>query len=682
MRHPFRRLAATPVAASLVFLASTCSSPSPSHWNPSASSTPELHVLTPDHGLEGTLVEAAGSGFGSSPGRIALAGVPVGEEDLLSWSETSILFWVPAGASTGDVTVTADGNESNGCPFTVTGPDPAPPPRTDLHWSGALDGKRAVVSPGHGYYYDTGQSAWITQRLDCWGLVEDRHNNEIAMDFLIPMLERAGARVISCRERSRQEHEAIVDDGDGAPDYTEWEAFAGTWTTTASSGLGYAGTDYRYAYVNATETATATWTPVLPADGVYPVYVWFRANANRADDVLYRIDHAGGTTEVRVNQRIFGSRWFHLGDFFFHAGASGSITLSNASADAGQVVIADAVRVGGGMGSISRGGSTSGKARWRECARYWTEFMGAPSSVWDLGMSERHEDITCRAHYADWMEDEWAGQGGAVYLSIHTNAARPPNTGSGTDTFIHDTAPSPGSAAFQDVLHPQVVGDIRALWKSDWIDRGQKTAYFGELRETDDMPACLIELAFHDTETPDNDFLHEDEFRRDVARALYKGISKYLNPAGAIAPLPPTHLRVESLPFGRIRVSWRARNDPLETSASPTAYVVYTSTDGRAFDNGRVVTSTSLTIGHLIPGQVYFFRPPPSRERVRPPRPLRDASPSGEHLRLRAPARGSRRGRGRRGLRFRLQRGGRRRRSGAGRLRRGGLDPGGGIHGG
>ncbi|MHC4600832.1 MAG: golvesin C-terminal-like domain-containing protein, partial [Planctomycetota bacterium] len=389
------------------------------------------------------------------------------------------------------------------------------------------------------------------------------------------------------------------------PAYAE----TGSWSTTAATGTGYAGTDYRVVPASASETATATWTPTLPAAGLYPVYVWYRSGANRCTDALYVVRHAGGDSEVRVNQRIFGSRWFHVGDFPFAAGSEGSLVLSNRSGDAGCFVVADAVRVGAGMGSLLRGGGTSGRPRWEECARYWTEFMGAPSSVWNLGMSDRNEDITCRAHYADWMEDEWQGQGGAVYLSLHTNAAGSPNTGTGTDTFIHDTAPSPGSATFQSVLHTQVIGDVRALWKSDWTDRGQKVANFGELRETDDMPAVLIEIAFHDTQTPDNDFLHEDEFRRDVARALYKGVSKYLAPGGAVAPLPPTHLRVQSLPHGRIRVSWRAPSDPLESSAAATGYVVYASRDGVAFDNGREVTgATSMEIGRFAPGDVHYFR--------------------------------------------------------------------------
>jgi len=104
----------------------------------------------------------------------------------------------------------------------------------------------------------------------------------------------------------------------------------------------------------------------------------------------------------------------------------------------------------------------------------------------------------------------------------------------------------------RDGLSAQVVGDIRALWKSDWVDRGKKTANFGELRETDDMPAVLIEIAFHDTRTPDNDFLHEDEFRRDVARALAKGIAAFLNvPESTVYGVSTFYAQFKLTPLGR-----------------------------------------------------------------------------------------------------------------------------------
>ena len=42
-------------------------------------------------------------------------------------------------------------------------------------------------------------------------------------------------------------------------------------------------------------------------------------------------------------------------------------------------------------------------------------------------------------------------------------AAAWPNTGTGTSSFIHDTAPSPGSASLQDAIHTELIDDIRAL---------------------------------------------------------------------------------------------------------------------------------------------------------------------------------------------------------------------------
>ncbi|MHC5082267.1 MAG: golvesin C-terminal-like domain-containing protein, partial [Planctomycetota bacterium] len=326
-----------------------------------------------------------GTGFGNAPGDLHLAGQPVPPGEVFAWSDTGIHCWVPPGALSGDLVVQTAGISSNGFPFTVTGPDPTPPQRTRAGWNGALSGNFVVLSPGHGTYYHTNLNAWTTQRPDCWGLIEDRHTCEIAVDFLIPMLERAGARVFSCRERSRQTFEGILDEGVGLPLYCE----TGTWNSTTAVGSGYNGTLYRYAQASPTETATAMWRFTTQEGGIYPLYVWYRASANRCTDARYRIHHQGGVSEVRVNQQRFGSRWLYIGDFPFATGSTGCITLSNRSTHMGSVVIADAVRIGGGMGSLVRGGSASGQPRWMECARYWTEFMGAPPSVWNLTGTDR-----------------------------------------------------------------------------------------------------------------------------------------------------------------------------------------------------------------------------------------------------------------------------------------------------
>ena len=165
--------------------------------------------------------------------------------------------------------------------------------------------------------------------------------------------------------------DGLIDNDVGAPSYTE----TGGWSTSASSG--YQNSTYRFASSNQTsETATATWQIPVATDGMYPVFAWFRASGNRTPEANYRIHHTGGVTTAVVDQTTDNLTWAHLGEYWFSAQDGARIDLSNLSPSPG-VVIADAVRLGGGTGSIARGGSTSGQARWRECSRYWSQFSGA-----------------------------------------------------------------------------------------------------------------------------------------------------------------------------------------------------------------------------------------------------------------------------------------------------------------
>ena len=81
---------------------------------------PEITSVTPDSGAVGTSV--TGTGFGAVAGDTStvsfngVQGVPT------SWSETAIQVPVPAGATTGPVTVTVGGQKSNGVEFRLTPP--------------------------------------------------------------------------------------------------------------------------------------------------------------------------------------------------------------------------------------------------------------------------------------------------------------------------------------------------------------------------------------------------------------------------------------------------------------------------------------------------------------------------------------------------------------------------------
>lgn len=132
--------------------------------------------------------------------------------------------------------------------------------------------------------------------------------------------------------------DVIVDDGD--PGYSE----TGSWNNGSSAGGN--GADYRYAGRAASATASATFRPALPRSGRYRVSTWYVQGTNRVPDAPFEVrGQAGGAAQtVAVNQQTGGGAWVPLGEFRFDAGTSGAVVLTNASAAASGVVIADAVR--------------------------------------------------------------------------------------------------------------------------------------------------------------------------------------------------------------------------------------------------------------------------------------------------------------------------------------------------
>ncbi len=500
------------------------------------------------------------------------------------------------GSSSG---ATTGGSSSGGGTIFLPGGSPAttPPPAT------AIQGKRAIISPGHGWIYYASLGRFSTQRgVSAAGLnEEDFHTAEFCNDFLIPDLERAGMRVWSCRERDKNTNEAIVDDDAGGPHYAEH----GTWTTGSVAAGGRGGGRYRYALTAASETAVAWWVPDFPADGRYAVYAWWSAGTNRTRDARYFIFHSGGRSMVSVDQTQNGSRWVYLGTWHFEKGMGRyGVGLSNQSNDAGKVVVADSLRFGGGMSTTpdaaGRMNNNPLKPRWQEGAFSYVPFVGAPASI---GMTS---DVTIRPHYADW-------QGGDVYVSVHTNASGQsgnagPSSARGTVTYTHDTNPSPGSVELANRIQNQLISDIRAGWEPGWQNRGLNTANFGEVRECRTMPACLIELLFHDNDQ-DARAMNNDAFRILAARAVAKGVGRYLSPGGYVPPpLPPVRVTALNAGGGAVRVGFEPAQDPLEPAAATTGFKVYASRNGKGFDDGTYTLDRSLLIRGLQPGGVYFFR--------------------------------------------------------------------------
>ena len=128
----------------------------------------------------------------------------------------------------------------------------------------------------------------------------------------------------------------IVDNADG----TGKVAVAGTWTLSASSS-GFKG-NYLHDGNTNKGTKSVTFTPNLPTNADYKVYMWWYASTNRVTNVPVDIAYSGGTTTVVVNQRLNGGKWNLLGRYSFTLGTNGWVKIRTDNTTGG-VVIADAV---------------------------------------------------------------------------------------------------------------------------------------------------------------------------------------------------------------------------------------------------------------------------------------------------------------------------------------------------
>jgi len=515
------------------------------------------------------------------------------------------------------------------------------PPQDDTarQSQGSLSGKSVYLSPGHGWTYSTGNN-WYTQRGNTLGLVEDLSNADGIDYFLVPYLLRAGALVVGVREIDPTVSMVVLDNGDGTKDpargqYVE-AGDTGVFSDSTLKGWGHPtlpltgtvnpfelGTN-RLMTTSTKETARVRFVPNLPASGRYNVYIAYSMYSQRASDANVIVAHPGGETRFQVDQRRQGGTWVLLGRFYFEAGSSeqrGAIIVTNQSNDAGSTVSVDAVRVGGGSGLMDRGGGVSGQARADENSRYHAQFAGAPASVYNASTgADGTDDVSARSRFADWAH---APGEPAVYISHHSNAFN--GAIRGTESYVYGPNPPDGSyqptattlALGSDKLaqavHAEVLADIRAEVDPSWTDRKVKSAYFGELNTAnqDEMPAMLIETAFHD-QKDDVAALKEASFRQIVARALYKSIVKYFaaleRTPVRLLPEPPRAVVAHNSGMGKVTVSWLAPKSSGALGHPATGYRVRQSAGGQAFDEGTDTTQTSLTLTGLTPGQVLYLQ--------------------------------------------------------------------------
>ena len=164
----------------------------------------------------------------------------------------------------------------------------------------------------------------------------------------------------------------------------------------------------------------------------------------------------------------------------------------------------------------------SGSARWQEAAKYFIQALGAPVDIWSFGIDDYARDINARPFYSNWID-------AAALISVHNNAGAHTGTETwydGTNGLEHE------SARLAQVINTHVVSAIRERYNANWIDRGLRACNGckGENRLAT-RPAIIVEIAYMDTATPDNDALHDDAFKRIVAEAIADGIREWASAA-------------------------------------------------------------------------------------------------------------------------------------------------------
>ncbi len=461
--------------------------------------------------------------------------------------------------------------------------------------AGNLDGKTVFLSPGHGFYHHRTYN-WTTQRGLSENVIEDFTTSDIVFSFLTSYLRRAGADVIPLRCECPSEIEVIVDNK--SADYTE----KGTWKTTSSKGFRGSA---RFCATGPDRVQSARFTPHIPSSGYYPLYIWYKDGRNRTSRASVSIQLMGNRATTTVNQQKHGNRWRYIGSYYFFAGRGQAVEITAQSPESGKVVIADAIRIGGGRGDAQGGNSSiSGRSRYDECALSWAHYQGAPGSVLNQrGGNDRKNDIVCRGAFAEFLREETEQ---SLYLSFHTNAGG----GSGTETYIYEGALSKENRLFQHLIQQELISDLRSSWNPRWKDRKTKQADLGELRMLRTMPGVLVEAAFHDHPS-DRLAIQSPSWRNITCRALYQATARYFNGPGAVLlPEPPRRLSVRSLSSSTAFVSWKPpANGPAACGADPAAtYLLEQSFNGFSYETVKKTSQTNAVLDHLPAHTPVFVR--------------------------------------------------------------------------
>lgn len=497
-----------------------------------------------------------------------------------------------------------------------------------------LQNRHIALWQSHGLYYAQTAHRWEWQRARMFGTVEDLFTQSFVLPYLTPMLENAGATILIPRERDTQIHEIIIDNDRSTPG-SEYKELDGekAWSDGEKAGFGHIQATYTNGenpFTQGTYRQTVTqrkgkeslieWIPEIPESGNYAVYASYQSFPNSTEQALYTIHHAGGETTIAVNQTMGGGTWIYLGNFKFtaHEQAHERIVLTNQSNKSGKIITADAIKIGGGMGNIARSplespypieAETSGYPRFTEAARYWLQWAGIPDSIYSKSAfrNDYQDDIYARPRWVNYLKEQ-AHIPIDMAFAFHSDAGTTPDDSiigtlgiymSKSNDGIYTNRKSREIARdLTDMIQTQILSDVRKVYNPQWSRRGMWNQSYIEAR-IPDVPTMLLELLSHQN-FADMRYGLDPRFRFLICRAIYKGMLRYIcfqnKQEPIVQPLPPDRLYTELVETNKVRIGWKAVQDTLEESASPTAYILYSRKDSGGFDNGTLVKGEEIIL--------------------------------------------------------------------------------------
>ena len=354
---------------------------------------------------------------------------------------------------------------------------------TDI--DGGLVGSNIALWHSHGWYYEQRLDRWEWQRARILTTVEDKFTAQIVINYLLPMLENAGAYVFVPRERDIQTDMVICDNDPSWRTTQQGSIYRHTGKRSniqKRAVVGFADSKEFYvdrdnpfvmgtAVVMKSTRKAESWVeyiPKLSACGWYSVSVCYPHIDGAVHDAHYTVYHSGGHSSFAVDQSIAYGTWVYLGTFYFDPDdneANRKVVLSNESRKGGGFVAADAVKFGGGMGNIARRPATqstidsiedptvrarakllspfakesfvtSRRARFWEGARYYLQWAGMPFSVYShtYGMNDYIDDYAARGKWVNYLNYASDNAPDSVGLAVPIDLSLALHSDAGIDT--------------------------------------------------------------------------------------------------------------------------------------------------------------------------------------------------------------------------------------------------------